>query len=287
MLLILFQIFIDTFLGNFINYKGLPPYMLRIKPTGSILGLITFVGCAFLWIYNGRILSIFTFIILFLLISLTLCQTAIYSIILGSIIFCLSYFMPRLISRMEMIFSYTFLLISPILYTYVISSSTAVSSPYLKWFMNRSFFHRFLAWEYYSKKFFEKPFLGWGAESSRYLPTEPNLAKGFKHLLHPHNNSIQAYSELGLVGGILYALFFSSLFYIVEKYIKDRVSVAVCNATLTFGFLEAEITHNAWRNYWLSWSALTAGLIILFIKAREAQLHAQNGHSPLRGLTYG
>jgi O-antigen ligase len=276
---IVLQVCFDTFLREFITYKG-SSYMLRMKPVGSILGLTTFVGCAFLWTYKNKALSIFIFILLCNLIILTRCQTATYGIVLASIVFCLSYMMPFWITRIGMIFSYTFSLLSPLLYSYVFPSSMVAEFASLKWIVNQSFFHRWLAWEHYAKKFFEKPFFGWGVESSRYLysPTQVNLAPGFTKLIHPHNNSIQTYVELGVVGGVLYSLFFASLFYLVEKRIKDRLSVAVCNATITFGFVGAEITHNAWRNYWLSLAILTGGLIVLFIKAREAQLLAPTGH---------
>lgn len=276
---ILFQIYFDTFFNGMIQYTDLDSYMLRMKPTGSIIGLTAFVSCGFIGIYENKTFAILTFLLLFCLILLTLCQTAFYGIVLGTIVFLLSYLMPFWITRLGMIGSYTFLIISPSLYVYILPPHLIATSPYFKWVMNHNFFHRILGWEYYGKKFFEKPWVGWGAESSRFLPTDRELAPGFTHLVHPHNNSIQAYVELGIVGGILYALFFSSLFYLVEKNVKDRLSIAICNATITFGFVGAIITHNAWRNYWLSLVALTTGLIILFIKARAAQLHVQAGHS--------
>lgn len=278
---IVFQLCIDTFLREVINitYKG-ATYMERMKPVGSILGLTVFVSCAFLWIYKNKFFSVFTFLLILNLIFLTRCQTAAYGVIFSIIVFALSYSMPFWTTRIALISSYTISLLSPLLYTYILPPSIINQGAPWKYVINHSLFSRILAWEYYSKKFFEKPFLGWGAESSRYLytPEKPEIIPGLR-LLHPHNNSIQAYVELGLVGGILYSLFFASLFYLVEKHVKDRLSVAVCNSTIAFGFIGAEITHNAWRNYWLSLAALTASLIILFIKAREAQLRAPTDHS--------
>ena len=277
MCLIVFQAFIDTFHINVFKTIKDSPYMM--KPAGSILGLVAFVGCAFLWINENKILSIFTFLLIISLICLTLCQTALYGILLASCAFILSYAMPFWTTRISMVASYTFLIISPLLYTYFFPPAWVAQSSYFSWILNGSFFHRFLAWEFYSQKFFERPFLGWGVESSRYLPTEAFLAPGYENTFHPHNNGIQAYVELGIPGGVLYALFFAALFWLVGKNVKDRLSVAVCNATLTFGFVEAVITHNAWRNYWLSLVTLTVGMIILFLKAREAQLHAEVDHS--------
>lgn len=275
---ILSQIVLDTFFKGFLHYKSGIPYMLRMKPTGSILGLTAFVVCAFLRVYTNKFFSTLTFLLVFSLVILTQCQTAVGGMMLATLVFGLSYLMPFWITRIGMVASYTFLLLAPLFYTYMFTSANLAKAVYLQWVVNNSLFHRYLAWEYYSKKFFEKPFLGWGVESSRYVRTGPELAPGFRHLIHPHNNSIQAYAELGLIGGVLFALFFSSLFYLVEKHVKDRLSIAVCNATLVFGFVGAEITHGAWRNYWLSVVVLTAGLLILFIKAREAQLHARDGH---------
>jgi exopolysaccharide production protein ExoQ len=275
--LVVFQAFLDSFHIEILkNIKGVP-YMM--KPTGSILGLMAFVGCAFLWINGNKVLSLFIFLLLILLICLTHCQTAFYGILLATGVFILSYAMPFWMTRISMVTSYTFLILSPLLYTHFFPPSRVIESPYFAWILNHSFFHRFLAWEFYSEKFFERPFLGWGMESSRYLSTEPYLAPGYENTFHPHNNGLQAYVELGIPGGVLYALSFAALFWLVGKHVKDRLSVAVCNATLTFAFVEAVITHNAWRNYWLSLVTLTTGLIILFLKVREGQLRAEVGHS--------
>ncbi len=272
MVLVVFQALMDTFQVEISNKFKNIPYMM--KPTGSILGLMAFVGCAFLWIKKERFFSIYIFLFFFPLIILTLCKTAFYGLLLASCIFILSYAMPFWVTRISMISTYTFLIVSPILYAYLVSPARVLDSPYFTWILNRSFFHRFLAWEFYSKKFFEQPLLGWGLDSSRFLWENSRIVEEYDNTLHPHNNSLQAYVELGLGGGILYALFFASLFWMVEKNVKDRLSVAVCNATLIFAFVEAEVTHNLWRNYWLSLLTLTAGLLILFLKAREAQLRA-------------
>lgn len=274
--ILLFQAFVNTFHIDFL--KTFESVSHLMKPTGSLVGLLIFVGCAFLWIHNEKFLSLFMFILFLLLIRLTLCQTAFYGVILSAGVFIVSYGMPFWTTRIAMIVVYTFSIISPIIYAYSIPPSRVLDSPYVSWILNQSLYHRFLAWEFYTKKFFTQTFLGWGLDSSRYLPSKKELASGYGNTLHPHNGSLQSFVELGYVGGILYALFFASLFWSVEKYVKDRLSVAVCNATIAFGFIEAELTHNLWRNYWLSLATLTAGLIVLFLKAREAQLHARVDH---------
>lgn len=285
MILIIFQLCLDAF---HIELKKANNNAYMMKPTGSILGVMGFVSCSFLWINSNKLLSILTAYLLITLIYLTSCQTAFFGAIFSIGIFILSYLFPHWMTRICMVGTYTFLSLSPIFAAYIIPFSKINKLPYVKWVINESLFHRFLAWEYYSKKFFVQPLWGWGIESTRYIPTKPELSPGYSNVLHPHRNSLQAYVELGFVGGLLFALFFASLFWLVEKHVKDRLSVAVCNATLIFGLIAAEVTTNLWRVYWLSIVALTIGLIILFLKAREEQLHAPTGRSkqrptPLKG----
>ncbi len=278
-LLILVQVVSDFFhMGLIKKYKG-EPYMM--KPTGLILGLTAFVGCAFLWINGNKVLSILVSFLVSILVYLTHCETGVYGVLFAGCIFILSYMMPFWTTRVAMVTSYTFLILSPLLSVYVFAPTFPSESIAFAKILSKSFLHRVLAWEYFSMRFFESPFLGWGFESSRYLQTDPDLAQGYTRVVHPHNNAVQLYAELGILGGVLIALFFASLFWVVEKHVKDRLSVAVCNATITFCFITAEITHNVWRNYWLSLVTLTVGMVILFIKAREAQLRGKADHSRL------
>lgn len=257
------------------NFGDNPAYSTKLKPVGLLLGLTAFVSCAFLWIHKNRLLAILVFFLLAALISLTKCQTAFYGLLLASSVFGFSYLAPYITTYVVMISSYTFLLLSPLLYNYIFPAPLAPEMSSWSELIDKSLLHRWVAWEYYSKKFFEKPSFGWGLGSSKdlYSPSQTEMFPGFRKLIHPHNSSVQAFVELGTVGGILFSLFFASLFYLVAKYVKDRLSIAVCNATIVYAFLCAEATHSAWRGYWLSAAALTAGLMILLIKAREAQLH--------------
>lgn len=272
--LILLQNILDEF--HIKLFKKYEEYYI-MKPSGSILGLGAFIVCGWLWVDNNKILSIGTFCLLILLIYLTRCQTAFYGIIFASLVFIVSYIFPFLATRMALISSYTILILTPFIYLCVFPLSQIMT---VDWILHHpSVFHRFLGWDFLSKKFLEKLFLGWGLGATPYLYTESNLAHGYENVIHPHNSSLQAYLELGLGGGIIFALFFSSLFWMVEKYVKDRLSVAVCNATLAFGLIQAELTHNLWHNHWISWVAFLSGLLIIFLKVRAAQLHVSADRS--------
>lgn len=270
--LLVFQSIMDTFHVKFFER---PHYLL--KPTGSVLGLLGFVTCAFMWIKDQKIIALFSFVLLGLLIKITVCQTAIYAFILSSILFVASYLAPFWITRISMVSSFALLLLSPILHAYIIRPLELINMSYYSWFLNNSFFDRLLIWEYFSHKFFEKPLWGWGLSSSRYIFDKPKAIGGLSNVLHPHKSILQAYVELGIFGGVLFSFFVSFLFWIVEKHVKDRLSVAVCNATILFGLLLADMTHNLWRNYYLSLCAIAAGMVIFFIKDREGLLHVAVG----------
>lgn len=274
--LILFQNILDMY--HIKLFKKFKDYYM-MKPSGSILGLGAFITCGWLWVYNRKILSMATFILLILLIYLTRCQTAVYGVFFASLVFIVSYVIPIWATRLALVASYTLSILTPFIYLCLFPLSHMITLKFV--LQNPTFFHRFLGWNFLSNKFLEKPFLGWGLGATSFLSTEPHLVEGYENLVHPHNSSLQAYLELGIGGGILLALFFSSLFWMVEKYVKDRLSVAVCNATLAFGFIQAEITHNLWHSHWVSWVAFLSGFLILFLKARAAQLHASTDHSTL------
>lgn len=267
--LLVLQSILDTFQ---VKFFARPSYLL--KPTGSVLGLLGFVTCAFVWTKDRKVIAFFSFILLGLLIKLTMCQTALYAFILASVFFVISYLAPFWITRISMIASFSMLLLSPVVHAYIIRPMELINISFYSWFLNNSYFHRLLIWEYYSHKFFEKPLLGWGLSSSRYIIDKPGAIGGFKNVIHPHKSILQAYVELGLFGGVLFSLFVAFLFWAVEKYVKDRLSVAVCNATILFGLVLADMTHNLWRNYYLSLCAIAAGMVILFIKDREGLQHA-------------
>lgn len=277
---LVFQTSVNTYMLKFLELPSVHlPHLL--KPTGSVLGLFGFVTCALLWTKDRKVLAIFSFILLGLLIKLTLCQTAIYAFIFASAFFVVSYLAPLWSTRISMVASFIMLLLSPILHTSIIRPMEIINVTYYSLFLNNSYFYRLLIWEYFAHKFFEKPLLGWGLGSSRYLYDKPNAIDKFDNVIHPHKSVLQAYVELGVFGGVLFSLFVAALFWLIQKHVKDRLSVAVCNATLLFGLVLADMTHNLWRNYYLSLATITAGLVILFIRDRGALPHVASGRLKL------
>lgn len=73
--------------------------------------------------------------------------------------------------------------------------------------MPDSFSHRIMTWDFILPHLGEKPWLGWGLDSSRAIPggheTFPGTDHWAKLPLHPHNFFLQVRLELGWVGAVL------------------------------------------------------------------------------------
>ena len=184
-LLAVSQALMDMYHVNLFKAYDRVPYMM--KPTGAILALTSFVGCGFLWVNDNKLSSLLIFPLLVFAIYLTRCETAFYGIILAAFMFILSYAMPFWMTRISMVFSFIFLALTPLFYVYIFPPSVGLQLPYFAKILNVSLFHRFLSWEVFSEKFFERPFLGWGVETSRYLPIDPSMTKHYSIPFWPYN----------------------------------------------------------------------------------------------------
>ncbi len=252
---------------------------LMIKPTGSIIGLFSFICFGVFWCDNKKLLAGLSFILIACNIYLTGCNTAFFALLIGIMVFILTYLIPMLMTRLLMVGSYSVLLLSPLLYASIATPFGLSKIPYTSYILTKSFYHRMLVWDWYAKKFMTGSIFGSGLESGRAFSEEvPYIFAKYKMTVHAHNNSLQAYVELGFLGGIIYALLVSSFFYVVLRKVKDSLSMAVCNSTIVYALVEAQFTHNLWRNYWLSLLTIVAGLIILFIKIHEEKQRVQGDH---------
>lgn len=144
---------------------------------------------------------------------LTASTTAQVALVGGGLSLVVAYFFPRLIAYIPAFAVAVIGLFGPSLLTdpaakELIWSNIEVFEP--------SFQHRLVIWEFVTHRIQERPLLGWGLETARYLPggaadaglmlqgTRPDVAKtlaGFSVLpLHPHNAALQIRLEMGPVG---------------------------------------------------------------------------------------
>lgn len=260
--------------SHLVNFTNSP---IKFKFAGSTVGLLIFVTCPFLWIKEQRFLSIFLVICGLAAIMLTQNQRGIYGLILGGGVFFVSYLIPMVTTWFLGVSSALFMLLTPLLYGHWVPVALARQADWVSP-LGATFYHRVLIWEFMLEKIREAPLLGWGAGSSTYLATTP-LASGYSGAYKPHNAALEAYVELGMPGGILYGLFFASFFWLVAKFVKEKLSVAVCNGAIFFVFVQRTLDNELWDNKRFAWFALLCAAALIFIQARAVQLPSEADHS--------
>ncbi|MEE2760431.1 MAG: O-antigen ligase family protein [Pseudomonadota bacterium] len=138
--------------------------------------------------------------------------------------------------------------------------------------------HRLFIWKFAAQSSLQRPIFGWGLDASRSLPGggkkfvvyDRSVGEGktkliYKDLLlplHPHNQLIQIWLELGAVGAVIVALFGGIYIWKLARIERDQTPVFglvisyLCYANLSFG---------AWQNWWIATIFLVAFIWQLLI----------------------
>ena len=127
--------------------------------------------------------------------------------------------------------------------------------------------HRMVIWNFVSNLIQEKPVVGWGYESSRILghqqsfaiPNGPGVWTGEYLPLHPHNETLQVWLELGGIGALLLAVMAWSLIGQLQH--PGRRHMAPYGAAMVAGtFIICNTSYGLWQSWWTStiWLAAAA-----------------------------
>jgi O-antigen ligase len=129
-------------------------------------------------------------------------------------------------------------------------------------------------WTFSAQKIFEKPWIGYGFDTSRLMgPPIP---------LHPHNMALQIGMELGYIGLSLLAAFWIVLILRIAKtkdsfeaeaditeigsyYAVDTRPYAMATASAFFTL--AMVSFGIWQEWWLALSVICASILIMTQKA--------------------
>ena len=137
--------------------------------------------------------------------------------------------------------------------------------------------HRLFIWNFVAKNSKEYPLLGIGFNSSKKFPvTDSQIIELFGQKLHPlplhpHNNILQVYFELGAIGLILYLSLACKYLGIIGKNYKttsSRNKDLICSLYACFSvyFIIAMISYNVWQSWWLFsvlWIAALYSMLII------------------------
>jgi O-antigen ligase len=136
--------------------------------------------------------------------------------------------------------------------------------------LKSSAIHRLVIWRFTAERIAERPYLGWGMDSSRALPgakehlaallPQAGLEPSAEALpLHPHSALLQWEVELGVPGTLLcLAVIAWGLWRVGFSVDLGRVDRAGALAWATTALVVAMLSFGTWQAWWLSCVFLTA-----------------------------
>lgn len=129
--------------------------------------------------------------------------------------------------------------------------------------------HRLYIWNFTSARIDEKPWLGWGMNSAKYIPggdRDVTVGSGPRELqwralpLHPHNAILQWWLELGGIGAILAGGVVLSTIRALCR-LSDRPRRLVGAAIFGQACVVSLLSFGAWQSWWLAGLLLCVWLI--------------------------
>ena len=114
--------------------------------------------------------------------------------------------------------------------------------------------HRLLMWDFVTSRIAENPVLGWGMDSSRYLPQDAfRLAPNMEIMpLHPHNAALQIRLELGWPGVIITAALILTVFQAILSANLPKFQIAIRAAVASAYLSVGAVSYGVWQNWWIA-----------------------------------
>jgi O-antigen ligase len=239
-------------------YRGL-------KPNTEVLAILALPLIAQL-IYQKRYgWAVLFYIATLMLTYIVQIRTSFIALVVGCVIAICYYLFPRLLIWVTTIVSVIYTLALPWLEPLKNQINILMNVSIVP----KSFVHRLLIWRFVTDNIKDKIWLGWGVNASHHFPggTE-KVSESTKMTLlpsHPHNEVLQIWLELGLIGAVLLACFHGALFWQLRKE-PNRLIISMYGFYLTSIFIMLQMSHSTWHKWWITWIALCGGLLMAFSK---------------------
>ena len=166
--------------------------------------------------------------------------------------------------------SIIFILLLPIISTKLLPSIGNIKKnnyydiPWQETALGGSIIHRLLVWEYVGNQVSNKPLKGHGAGTSRMMGQNiilnvPNTKREIKGgiPLHPHNNFLEIWLELGFLGIIAIILLWVKIIRYGIKKRKESyiIGTGICSSIVTI-FIISNLSFGVFQAWWMSSIAL-------------------------------
>jgi len=129
--------------------------------------------------------------------------------------------------------------------------------------------HRLLIWSFTGDRIAERPFLGWGLDSSRAIPGGSDEIRPAQNWLplHPHDAALQLWLELGAPGAALFALIVGLLWWRVAEAPWPPLYAAAAGGSLAAALAVALAGWGIWQEWWLGTLALALFTVMVLARA--------------------
>jgi O-antigen ligase len=127
--------------------------------------------------------------------------------------------------------------------------------------VQKSWEERLDMWTFAAAKIVEKPWGGWGLDSSRTF--------GSAISLHTHDAAIQVWLELGAVGAVLAAAFWIGVWTLIEMVARrDRTAAAAASGAAVAYLTIGALSFGVWQEWWLGLGAMAAVACACLVRSR-------------------
>jgi O-antigen ligase len=215
-----------------------------------------------LTLYGGLLLSSFFFDY----------DAGVLALLLMPVFFGLFSFSPYRIIKVMTGCSVAVILLGPLMTKYVLNYD--LWQTHFSQAQDPSWLNRLRIWSYAANKSAQKPFLGWGLNSSRHAtfhevdiwhvknPSNPRINHTYRTpsiSLHPHNVTLQIWLELGAMGALIFAAVVASLGRVLRGAYLSHPLRRVLATIFAITFVFAHLSYGFWQSWWF------AGLGFVFI----------------------
>ena len=161
---------------------------------------------------------------------------------------------PVTTARMIAVFLPLFLFSFP--WLFMLLESTFFANPLVREHLPPSAIHRLGIWHVLMDQFMQKPWLGWGMDTTRAMPLSPEQFERI-HLetppLHPHSPSLQVLLEEGIIG---FVLTIASVALLLREWTRmplaNSLHRATAGALIVAYFASGVSSFGIWQHWWIA-----------------------------------
>ncbi len=236
------------------------PYLLMVAARGTaILAPLCFVAAAVLMrAFNRAFLAVLFVAFSFLSTVLLPMDASSLAIACGCFGVMLARWKPRLMTRFLFGGILVVAFVSPFLTSSLVTRDVLTQAGFEP---TRALSQRLEIWEYSSKLALERPILGHGFDSSRFLGSLGETVPGTNWPalpLHPHNAFLQIWLELGLVGICLVSILLGTIWRYFECELDQNHDISFAIACFVAVMTLSLISFGVWQYWWIATWALLA-----------------------------